>query len=52
MAPSFLDAKVLGDILYTLMACLLTGDPKYEGMHWEIHEWAYKHFPDPEYGEW
>ena len=39
-------------IIATLMACLLTGDPKYESMHREIHDWAYKHFPDPEHGEW
>ncbi len=39
-------------IIATLMACLLTGDPKYEKMHREVHDWAYKHFPDPEHGEW
>ena len=39
-------------IIATLMACLLTGDAKYESMHREIHDWAYKHFPDPEHGEW
>ena len=21
-------------------------------MHGQIHEWSWKHFPDPEYGEW
>ncbi len=39
-------------IIATLMAYLLTGDEKYEQMHREIHDWAYKHFPDPEHGEW
>jgi N-acylglucosamine 2-epimerase len=39
-------------IIATLMAYLLTGDEKYGHMHREIHDWAYKHFPDPEHGEW
>ena len=39
-------------IIATLMAYQLTGDEKYAGWHKQIHDWAYKHFPDPEYGEW
>jgi N-acylglucosamine 2-epimerase len=39
-------------IIATLMAYLLTGDERYEHMHRKIHDWTYKHFPDPEHGEW
>ena len=39
-------------ILATLMAHRLTGDPKYVGWHQQAHDWAYRHFPDPEHGEW
>ena len=36
----------------TLLAFQLTGDSKYSQWHQMIHDWSYKHFPDPEYGEW
>ena len=39
-------------VIATLMAYLLTGDRKYAAWHREVHEWSFKHFPDPEYGEW
>ncbi|MEA1875343.1 MAG: AGE family epimerase/isomerase [Bacteroidota bacterium] len=39
-------------IIATLMAYRLSGDKKYADMHQQIHDWTYKHFPDPEYGEW
>ncbi len=39
-------------IIATLYAYLLTGDEKYSKMHQKIHDWAYKYFPDPEFGEW
>lgn len=39
-------------IVATLMAYQLTGDEKYATWHQMIHDWAYSHFPDPEYGEW
>jgi N-acylglucosamine 2-epimerase len=39
-------------IIATLMAYQLTGDEKYAGWHRDIHDWAYRHFADPEYGEW
>lgn len=39
-------------VIATLMAYSLTGDIKYANWHRQIHDWAYKHFPDPEYGEW
>lgn len=39
-------------IIATLMAYQLTGDPKYADWHQQVHDWAYRHFPDPEHGEW
>ncbi|MDP6523995.1 MAG: AGE family epimerase/isomerase [Kiritimatiellia bacterium] len=39
-------------IIATLLAHHLTGDEKYAEWHRMIHDWAYSHFPDPEYGEW
>lgn len=39
-------------IIATLLAARLTGDSKYAHWHSEIHEWAYRHFPDSEHGEW
>jgi N-acylglucosamine 2-epimerase len=39
-------------IIATLMAYLLTRDGKYLEWHRLVHDWAYKSFPDPEYGEW
>jgi N-acylglucosamine 2-epimerase len=39
-------------IIATLMAYQLSGDPKYLDWHRRVHDWTYRHFPDPEYGEW
>ena len=39
-------------IIATLLAYLMTGNPKYAGWHRQVHDWAYAHFPDSEYGEW
>ena len=39
-------------IIATLLAYHLTGDDKYLGWHKLVHDWAYAHFPNPEYGEW
>jgi len=39
-------------IIATLLAYHLTGEPKYAQWHRLTHDWAYQHFPDPEYGEW
>jgi len=39
-------------IIATLLAYQLTGKEKYAKWHHMVHEWAYQHFPDPEYGEW
>lgn len=39
-------------IIATLLAWHLTGDDRYARWHHRVHDWAYRHFPDPEYGEW
>ncbi len=39
-------------IIATLLAWTLTADPKYARWHQQVHDWAYTHFPDAEYGEW
>lgn len=39
-------------IIATLMAYQLTGDGKYLRWHQQVHDWSYRHFPDPEHGEW
>ncbi len=39
-------------IIATLWAYLATGETRYAQWHEMIHDWAYRHFPDPEYGEW
>jgi len=39
-------------IIATLLAYTLTGDAKYRDWHKLAHDWAYAHFPDPEFGEW
>lgn len=36
----------------SLLAYQLTGDSRYASMHARVHEWAWSHFPDREYGEW
>ena len=39
-------------IIATLLAWSLTGDKKYARWHTAVHDWSFRHFPDPEYGEW
>lgn len=39
-------------IIATLLAYHLTGNEKYAQWHEMVHDWSYKHFPDPEHGEW
>ena len=39
-------------IIATLLAWKLTGDERYAGMHRQVHDWSFTHFPDPEFGEW
>ncbi|MDZ4698781.1 MAG: AGE family epimerase/isomerase [Rhodothermales bacterium] len=39
-------------IIATLLAYEMTGNEKYARWHQLVHDWAYRHFPDPEHGEW
>ncbi len=39
-------------IIATLLAWELTQDTKYLEWHAMVHDWAHKHFADPEQGEW
>jgi N-acylglucosamine 2-epimerase len=39
-------------VIATLLAYYHTGDKKYAGWHEMIHDYAFKNFSDPEYGEW
>ena len=39
-------------IIATLLAHQMTGDETYAQWHAMAHEWAYRHFPDAEHGEW
>jgi N-acylglucosamine 2-epimerase len=39
-------------VIATLLAWTLTGDAKYAGWHRQVHDWSFRHFPDPEFGEW
>lgn len=39
-------------IIATLFAWTLTGESRYAEAHRQIHDWAHRHFGDPEYGEW
>jgi N-acylglucosamine 2-epimerase len=39
-------------IIATLLAWALTGDEKYARWHRQVHDWSFRHFPDPEFGEW
>jgi N-acylglucosamine 2-epimerase len=39
-------------IIATLLAYQLSGEPRYAEWHQQVHQWAFKHFPDPEFGEW
>ena len=39
-------------IIATLMAYQITGDERYARRHAQVHEWAYRTFADPEFGEW
>ena len=36
----------------TLLAHRLTGDGRYLAWFETIHDWTWRHFPDPAYGEW
>ena len=39
-------------IIATLLAFNLTGEPKYAEWHRTVHDWSFRHFSDPEHGEW
>lgn len=39
-------------VIATLLAWALTGQQKYADWHRIVHDWAFRHFPDREYGEW
>ena len=39
-------------IIATLLAWTLTGDERYAGWHAQVHDWSFRHFPDPQFGEW
>lgn len=39
-------------ITATLRAYAATGDDAYADLHGLVHDWAYRHFPDVENGEW
>jgi N-acylglucosamine 2-epimerase len=39
-------------IIATLLAHSMTGDDKYASWHRTVHDWAYAHFPDRQFGEW
>lgn len=39
-------------IIATLLAHTLTGDDRYAAWHRQVHDWAFSHFADPDYGEW
>ena len=39
-------------LIATLMAYRMTGDAKYLGWHEALREWSFRHFADPQHGEW
>ncbi len=39
-------------IIASLYAFLATGDERFIEMHRKANDWAYRHLPDAEYGEW
>lgn len=39
-------------IIASLLAYSLTKDEKYARMHEMAHNWAYRHFPDTQFGDW
>jgi len=40
------------DLIATLMAHRMTGNPDYLVTHLELREWAFTRFADPQHGEW
>ena len=39
-------------IIATLLAWMLTSEPRYAQWYQQLHRWAYSHFHDPLHGEW
>jgi N-acylglucosamine 2-epimerase len=39
-------------LIAALMAFRVTRDAKYARMYELVHEWTFRHFPDPQFGEW
>lgn len=39
-------------IIATLLAWTLTGEERCARWHRQVHQWSFRHFPDPEFGEW
>lgn len=39
-------------IIATALAWTLTGEPRYARWHAMVHDWSFRHFADPEHGEW
>jgi N-acylglucosamine 2-epimerase len=39
-------------IIATLLAYRLTGEPRYAAWHRLAHDWSFRHFADPEHGDW
>ncbi len=39
-------------IIATLLAWTLTGESHHSDWHHAVHDWSFRHFPDPSHGEW
>jgi N-acylglucosamine 2-epimerase len=39
-------------IIAAALAHEITGDRRYSEMHAAVHDWSFRHFADPEHGEW
>jgi N-acylglucosamine 2-epimerase len=39
-------------VIATLLAYQITREQKYATWHRQVHDWTFRNFPDPEYGEW
>ncbi len=39
-------------IIATALAWVMTGEPRFALRHRQVHDWSFRHFPDPVHGEW
>ncbi len=39
-------------IIATLLAWQATGNARYAEWHRQVHDWSFRHFADPQFGEW